>query len=278
MTTSPASPADRPRIVLAALVLGSILTACGGNGSGGGSPDDAPPGTSDPDAPTDASGSAAAAAAPPATGRLAPDAGRETAPGASPLADPDAPPGTYPGPVSSPESDAGTRPGAPGVPDAPAGSVPAGRVACGPLDEAGRARALALVNAARAAPRRCGDETVAAAPPLAWDSRLERAAAAHSGDMAAHDFFDHTGSDGVTVAGRVTAAGLEWTALGENVAAGQDDARAAVRGWLDGPGHCRNLMNPDYALMGLACAAASDSSWGEYWTQVFSRAVEPDAP
>ena len=149
--------------------------------------------------------------------------------------------------------------------------VVATEVRCAAFDEAARALVLGLVNAARAEARRCGTDDYPAAPALVWDDRLGSAATGHSADMATHDFFSHTGSDGGSVADRVSAEGFPWSAVGENIAAGQATAADAMAGWLESPGHCRNVMNARYASLGMACSADAGTSWGTYWTQVFAR-------
>jgi len=132
-----------------------------------------------------------------------------------------------------------------------------------------QAHVLALVNEARARPQRCGDKTFAPAPPLRLNPVLYGVASAHAGDMARHDFFSHTGRDGSTVDGRATRAGYDWRAIGENIAAGQVSADAAVRGWINSPGHCANIMSPAFSEMGAAFVVSKQSSQGIYWTQVF---------
>ncbi len=67
---------------------------------------------------------------------------------------------------------------------------------------------LDLVNAARAAGRRCGGKYFAPAGPLALDPALSSAALEHSRDMAEHDAFDHRGHDGSTPNVRVERAGF----------------------------------------------------------------------
>jgi uncharacterized protein YkwD len=67
---------------------------------------------------------------------------------------------------------------------------------------------LDLVNAARAAGRRCGGKYFAPAGPLALDASLTQAALEHSRDMADHDAFDHRGHDGSTPSVRVERAGF----------------------------------------------------------------------
>jgi uncharacterized protein YkwD len=131
-------------------------------------------------------------------------------------------------------------------------------------------RALALVNEARSRARRCGSRTLAAAPPVALDATLTSVANGHARDMARTGRMAHEGSDGSTPAERVTRAGYAWRTVAENVAAGQRTADAVVQTWLDSPGHCENLMNPDVREMGIAYAFEAASPKGTYWAQVFA--------
>lgn len=90
--------------------------------------------------------------------------------------------------------------------------------------------------------------------------------------MARHSYFSHTGRDGSHVDARASSAGYRWRAIGENIAAGQMQADAAVQGWINSPGHCANLMAPVYTDMGAAFAVNNSSSAGIYWVQVFGTA------
>lgn len=130
---------------------------------------------------------------------------------------------------------------------------------------------LALVNQARARPRRCGSKSFPAAPPLTLSTMLSRAALSHAQDMAAHDHFEHTGSNGSTPAQRVTLAGYQWRNVAENIAAGATTADAVVDGWLDSPGHCANIMDAQYTEMGVGFAVNDKSRTGIYWAQEFGR-------
>ena len=131
-------------------------------------------------------------------------------------------------------------------------------------------RVLALVNEARATPRKCGRTTFAAAPPLKMAALLESAAHIQATDMATHNFFEHTGSDGSHPADRVTRVGYRWRTVGENIAAGMRDADGVVRGWLGSPGHCANIMGAQFQEMGVAYAVDRKSDAGIYWSQVFA--------
>lgn len=53
----------------------------------------------------------------------------------------------------------------------------------------------------------------------------------------------------------------------ENVAFGQLSARAVVNGWLNSPGHRRNIEG-DYTLTGIGTATAADGTI--YFTQIFT--------
>ncbi|MFL1455935.1 CAP domain-containing protein [Marinobacter sp. GN3S48] len=129
---------------------------------------------------------------------------------------------------------------------------------------------LNKVNAARASARSCGSEQFSAAEPLAYNCPIEGAATHHSNDMAEHNFFSHTGSDGLRVGARVTATGYEWSVVGENIAAGYDDVDTVVQAWLDSPGHCRNIMDSRFSQFAVDRVDANGADYENYWTQVFA--------
>jgi uncharacterized protein YkwD len=130
---------------------------------------------------------------------------------------------------------------------------------------------LTQVNTARSQPRNCGGEYYPATAALSWHCTLEDVAYAHSRDMGDYNFFSHTGSDGLTVGDRVRNAGYDWSAVGENIAAGQQTIDTVMAAWLDSPGHCANIMRPLYTEFGMASYSADGSDYRIYWTQVFAR-------
>lgn len=131
------------------------------------------------------------------------------------------------------------------------------------------ARVLELVNEARAKPRKCGSRAFPKVPPLELSPLLSRAALAHAKDMSAHKLFEHRGSDGSMPADRVARAGYKWMAVGENIAEGAANAEVVVRGWLDSPGHCTNIMGAQYQEMGLAYFTDFAHKGDIYWAQTF---------
>jgi uncharacterized protein YkwD len=132
------------------------------------------------------------------------------------------------------------------------------------------AQVLTAINQARSVARSCGSTAYAAAPAVGWSDVLATAASAHSVDMATNNYFDHSGSDGSTLATRVQAAGYSYSEVGENIAAGQTTLASVMAAWLASDGHCANLMNPNHRDVALACAARAGTSTSttNYWTQV----------
>jgi len=129
-------------------------------------------------------------------------------------------------------------------------------------------RVLELTNEARSQPRRCGNKALAAVGPLRPAAALDQAALAHSQEMAAHGRASHKGQDGSHPAQRAARAGYRWRAIGENIAVGAGTAEVVVRGWLESPRHCTNLMDARYTEMGIAYVVNPATKYGIYWTQM----------
>ncbi len=144
-----------------------------------------------------------------------------------------------------------------------------------PLPSAGDAarlgrEVLALVNAARTAARRCGQEELPAAPPLVAEARLAAAALAYARELARLERFAHEGADGSTAAVRVDRAGYRHRIVGENLAAGPTSAGEVVAGWLASPGHCANLMDARFTQMGIGYAISASRQREVYWVQLLA--------
>lgn len=129
---------------------------------------------------------------------------------------------------------------------------------------------LTLINQARSESRRCGDSSFPATHPLASNDLLCLAAKNHSIDMAGRNFFSHRGSDGQLVGRRIEKSGYRARSWGENISAGSPTARETVARWLQSPGHCANIMNPDYSEMGSAVGENSSTAFKSYWTLVLA--------
>ena len=117
---------------------------------------------------------------------------------------------------------------------------------------------------------------------LVLSAQLSAAANAHSQDMALHDLFSHTGSDGSTMVSRVVATGYSYSLLAENLAAGSATAEEVMAGWMNSPGHRANILNCDLHELGVGYYVQMDDQsnvrldngqlggpYRYYWTQDF---------
>jgi hypothetical protein len=117
---------------------------------------------------------------------------------------------------------------------------------------------LALTNGARAE---------AGLPPLVCDDILTQAARLHSQDQCDQGRISHTGSDGSTVADRVSRLGGTFRAIGENVAMGQTTPRQVHDAWMASPGHRSNILGTQYRRIGIGYVACGGTP---VWTQDFT--------
>jgi uncharacterized protein YkwD len=63
---------------------------------------------------------------------------------------------------------------------------------------------------------------------------------------------------------RINAAGYTWFMLGENIAMGHTSEQQVMEGWINSPGHCKNIMNAGFTEVGFG----RDKN---YWTQNFGK-------
>jgi uncharacterized protein YkwD len=130
--------------------------------------------------------------------------------------------------------------------------------------------ALSLINSARAKAG-CGALTI--------NPKLQAAASGHAKAMARQNFFSHTGKNGSKLKGRIDREGYGWSAIAENIAAGQPSAKEVVSTWLASAGHKKNMLNCTYTETGLAVVYQADDAalkgyeypFKHYWVQVFGR-------
>ncbi|HEY2276642.1 MAG TPA: CAP domain-containing protein, partial [Steroidobacteraceae bacterium] len=132
------------------------------------------------------------------------------------------------------------------------------------------ARALQLVNEARARGAQCGSQSFGPAPPLALSGTLAGVALGHATDMAVHDYFEHEDLSGQSPADRVRASGYSEKLVGENIAYGPKSVEEVVTGWLASPGHCRNIMDPRFVQMGIGLAPGRAARHGLFWVQLLA--------
>lgn len=139
-----------------------------------------------------------------------------------------------------------------------------------------KARLLAAVNQLRATQQQCGDQIFPASHPLVWNVKLQRAAFGHSAQMAMSNLVSHFSLDAQRPADRVRAMGYRFSALGENICAGEFDIPSVIKAWLESPSHCKLMLSPDYSELGVACVRREKSYYRRYWTMnLASPLLEP---
>lgn len=92
----------------------------------------------------------------------------------------------------------------------------------------------------------------------------------YSRRMAEERFFSHSDSEGRTVRDRVDGADIPWQMLGENLAYSNgyvNPVAASLHGWLDSPGHRRNILDPDFRLTAIGAWVSPDGT--VYFTEIF---------
>lgn len=106
---------------------------------------------------------------------------------------------------------------------------------------------------------------------LEHHERLAQVARNYSQKMARQNFFSHVSPDGDTPGQRVRDAGIFYWMVGENLFMSQNIRQpvpAAVKGWMESPGHRANILTPEYTQTGIGI-------WREgnkyYITQLFMR-------
>jgi uncharacterized protein YkwD len=121
---------------------------------------------------------------------------------------------------------------------------------------------LVLVNQRRAAGATCGTDYYPPVGPLQMQSHLRCAARVHSLDMGERGYFSHDspgGPLGNDPWERIANSGYPNTARGENIAAGQNSPASVMDGWMDSPGHCRNIMAENSNQIGIGYANVPNS-------------------
>lgn len=103
--------------------------------------------------------------------------------------------------------------------------------------------------------------------PLQYSDKASTSARLHSEDMVKRNYFAHESPEGTKASQRMTAQGIPWTTCGENIASGFDSPFHFIEAWYNSSGHRENLIDKDYAYLGVGIASKDGSS--HYATQNF---------
>ena len=87
--------------------------------------------------------------------------------------------------------------------------------------------------------------------------------------MVERGYFSHTNPDDQSPWDRIALAEYPSSHTGENIAAGQASPAVVLSSWMNSPGHCRNIMNPNSNEIGVGYYPGG--GYGHYWTQTFGQ-------
>jgi uncharacterized protein YkwD len=121
-------------------------------------------------------------------------------------------------------------------------------------------------------------------PKLKENKALNDAAQAQAEAMPEKKYFGHVGPDGETPDNRARSRGYAYRKLGENVAAGQDNADHVVNGWMNSKAHRQAMLDCDYTEVGSGHAYMKDdtpfkdskAAYFDYWAQVYAKPENDD--
>lgn len=80
--------------------------------------------------------------------------------------------------------------------------------------------------------------------------------------------FSHTRPNGKDCFTALTEAGIVYSSVGENIAAGQETPKKVVESWMNSEGHRANILSENYTQMGLGYYQSS-KGYQYYWAQIF---------
>ena len=116
---------------------------------------------------------------------------------------------------------------------------------------------LALVNEAR---------TEAGLGAVSYDTTLNVLAYQRAAEIS--ECWGHLRPDGSLCFTILDQNGVNYSACGENIAAGQENISEVINMWLNSEGHRANILNGAYNRMGIAVYYGGE--YGTYWVQIFT--------
>lgn len=106
----------------------------------------------------------------------------------------------------------------------------------------------------------------AGADPLAWSAALAEVASGHGFEMYEEGYFSHVSPETGTVSDRVTAVGLPYAVVGENLAL-SPTAGSVHEGLMASPSHRHNMLETRFTRVGIS---AVEGPLGLMVVQVFT--------
>lgn len=101
--------------------------------------------------------------------------------------------------------------------------------------------------------------------PLVVKMDLTNVAQVKAEDMATNKYFSHTSPTHGSPFDMMKKFGINYSYAGENIAMGYTTPESVMEGWMNSPGHKKNILNPNFKEIGIGYTAN-----GNYWVQMFA--------
>ncbi|MBI2592131.1 hypothetical protein HYW36_01505 [Candidatus Saccharibacteria bacterium] len=95
-------------------------------------------------------------------------------------------------------------------------------------------------------------------PILTLNDRLDLAAQAKAQDMTTRDYWSHKTPDGQPPWIFVAQSNYTYQKLGENLAAGFENERSTINGWMASQTHKANILDPNFSDVGFGIAQSAN--------------------
>ena len=111
-------------------------------------------------------------------------------------------------------------------------------------------------------------------PKFRTDPRLQKAAQDYANLMGSRGLYGHEIGPGTDFKSRILAVGYN-NSSGENIGVGYRSIDDALVGWMNSPGHRKNMLKRQYTLAGLAYGfntSGINPRYTHYWVLIMGKA------
>ena len=105
------------------------------------------------------------------------------------------------------------------------------------------------------------------AGPLTIDEKACKAAAVRAEEIVT--LFSHTRPNGTSWSTLLKEFNIKYKTAGENIASGYESPEEVVVGWMNSPGHRKNIMNKNFTRIGVGHYYNPEYYYEHYWEQFF---------
>ncbi len=90
--------------------------------------------------------------------------------------------------------------------------------------------------------------------------------------------FSHNRPDGSLCFTALKEAGITYSFVAENIAAGRADPVSTVDQWMNSEGHRENILGENYTHIGIGYYYDADSTYGHYWSMFLIGVTDGSEP